>query len=102
MRAFRRADTDVRQMLEDSRPRNVYPEAQQYVDLLKEAQQWRLNFGFTAPRTRFLRVAQLAAEAFTNLAGEEKGYEAKKAAGEFIKELLPLMTDWGAPQAATA
>jgi hypothetical protein len=62
LRAFRLADTDVKQMLEDSRPKNVFPEAQQYVHLLKEAQQWRLNFGYTAPRARFLEVGQLAAE----------------------------------------
>ena len=99
LRAFRRADADVRQMLEDSRPMKVFPEAQQYVDLLKEAQQWRLNFGYTVSRGRFLKAARLAAETTNE---DEKGYEAQRAAEEFIKELYPLMTDWGAPQAATA
>jgi hypothetical protein len=102
MRAFRRADADVRQMLEDSRPMNIFPETQQYVYLLREVQQWRLNFGDTVFHGRFLKVARLAAETFTNLAGDEKGHEAQRAAEEFVKELYPLMTDWGAPQAATA
>jgi hypothetical protein len=102
MRAFRRADADVRQMVEDSHPMNVFPEAQQYVDLLRKAQQWRLNFGYSVYRGRFLRVARLAAATFTNLAEDEKGYDAQRAGEDFIKELYPLMTDWGAPQAATA
>ncbi|SRR6266700_156752 len=102
MRAFRRADADVRQMLEGSRPVNIFPEGQQYVDLLREAQQWRLNFGYTLYRGRFLMVARLAAETLMNLAENEKGYEAQRAGEEFIKELYPLMTDWGAPQAASA
>jgi hypothetical protein len=102
MRAFRRADAEVRQMLEDSRPANTFPEVQQYLYLLREAQQWRLNFGYTTFRARFLRVARLAAETLTNLAENEKGYEGQRAGEEFIKELYPLMTDWGAPQAASA
>jgi len=102
MRAFRRVEGDATQTLGSSRPANAFPDAQQYVYLLREAQQWRLNFGYTAYRARFLQVARLAAETFTNLGESEKVYEARGAGEEFIKELYPLMTDWGAPQAATA
>lgn len=102
MYAFRRADADGRQMLEHSHPGNVFPEAGQYVYLLREAQQWRLNFGHTVYRGRFLQLARLAAETFTELSGEERRHEAQRAGEEFIKELYPLMTDWGAPRAASS
>lgn len=102
MRAFRRAEVEAREMLEGSRPKHIYPEMQQFIYLLREAQLWRLNFGYTIYRGRFLRVARLAAEAFADEAESERGEVTRKAGEEFIKELYPLMTDWGAPQVASA
>lgn len=102
MQAFRRVDVEVRETLEDSRPMHIHPEMQQFVYLLREAQLWRLNFGYTVYRGRFLQVARLAAEASIDEADREKGGGTREAGEEFIKELYPLMTDWGAPQAASA
>jgi hypothetical protein len=92
MQAFRRLTLDVGQVHPD-----MGNEMEHYIRSLKETQQWRLNFGYPRERERFVQTGRIAAEAFVEHLPEADGFDQKTAVERFIKELLELMTDWGAP-----
>jgi hypothetical protein len=96
MRAVRHAVVDIRDRL----PSGEVSAISLFVDLLKEAQLWRLNFGYTGPRLRFLQVARLVADEFVNL--DQQDVSRSTLVEAFLKEIEQLMRDWGAPQAAIA
>ncbi len=72
-----------------------YPDENQqdFIRLLKETQQWRLNFGYPDFRDRFIQIARMAAETYVQ---QLEGAASTALAG-FLKEFRELMTDWGAP-----
>jgi hypothetical protein len=61
MQEFRRLHMNVRQNFP-----NMAIELQQYLRMLKETQQWRLNFGDPRERNRFVQAGRIAAEAYVN------------------------------------
>ncbi|HLZ50321.1 MAG TPA: hypothetical protein VKP61_06215 [Candidatus Acidoferrum sp.] len=92
MKAFRWLNLDVRQGFP-----HLASELQQYLRILKETQQWRLNFGYPRERNRFLQAGRIAAEAYVEAFSKTEVSDTKATVNNFIKELLELMTDWGAP-----
>jgi hypothetical protein len=97
MQAIRRVVADV----QDSLSLRDRSGVSLYIELLKQAQQWRLNLGYTEPRLRFLQVARrVASECVVQIDHDQT--EASGLVERFVKELEPLMRDWGAPQAAVA
>jgi hypothetical protein len=92
MRAFRKLNADAQQGFPPS-----VRELSQYLRILREAQQWRLNFGYPRERERFIQAGRIAAETYIqNLPTQDK-FDTINAIQTFLKELRDLMTDWGAP-----
>jgi len=92
MQAFRRIIFDLNQTFP-----NMSEELADYLRLLKETQQWRLNFGYPRLRERFVQVGRVAAQKYIEYIPKEEGVDSQSAIDEFVKNLLELMTDWGAP-----
>src|SRR5258708_1848828 len=97
MQAVRRAIADIRVSL----PSGEVSAISLYADLLKQAQQWRLNFGYTGPRLRFLQIARIVANECVARVGTGQINRSGVVEG-FLKEIEQLMRAWGAPQAAIA
>jgi hypothetical protein len=95
MRAFRRVKLDLQQRHSDQ-------EEQYFIRLLKETQQWRLNFGYPTYRDRFRQVGRLAVETYIKHLPEEIPASRENAVADFVKVLYELMTDWGAPLVKSA
>src|SRR5437016_8962416 len=66
---------------------------QDYLRLLKETQQWKLNFGYPTYRERFLDVAQIAAATIKPSSTVDSQFLERS----FLDSIYDLITDWGAP-----
>jgi hypothetical protein len=91
MEGFRTIPDDVQQ--NDTKLSEFYD----FLRLLKETQQWRLNFGYSLYRQRFLEVAEIAATSYTPQV--QSAFDVRH---EFKKHIYELMLDWGAPKAKAA
>jgi hypothetical protein len=86
LRAYRNVNVDLSER---------QPEGQNYFDFLqtlKEIQQWRLNFGYLEYRERFMLSARIAAETYS-----KEFSDASWAVADFLQSFYDLATDWGAP-----
>jgi len=97
MESFRTIQDDVESST-DRNPRGFYD----FIRSLKETQQWRLNFGYTRDRERFLQIAELAATAYIRQVSGGKIPDIPEALRMFRNNVYGLMTDWGAPIARSA
>ena len=86
MRAFRVLKLDLEQ-------RNLDEDQQYFLRLLKETQQWKLNFGYPTYRERFLDVAQIAAATIKPSSTVDSQFLERS----FLDSIYDLITDWGAP-----
>jgi hypothetical protein len=93
MQAYRRMKSDI----VESGTNLVHPNVQDHVRLLKETQEWRLNFGYPKYRERFMEVARMAGETCVRIMPEERPGSSGDAVAQFVKSVYELMTDWGAP-----
>jgi hypothetical protein len=92
MQAYRSLNADLRQTSSI-----MDKELQDYLRLLKETQQWRLNCGYLQYRERLVQAGRSAAETnIKHLSGAEPN-DSNTVVENFIKSLRDLMTDWGAP-----
>jgi hypothetical protein len=82
--------------------RPLRPSIQDYVRLLKETQEWRLNFGYPKYQERFMEVARMAAETYVKHLPEQPPSSSSDAVVQFVKAVYELMTDWGAPLTKSA
>lgn len=89
MRAFRVIKLDLAERFNDS-------DSQYFLRLLKETQQWRLNFGYAKNRERFMEVARWAAETYIKRIAVDQP-NASWAVDDFLQSFYELITDWGAP-----
>jgi hypothetical protein len=90
LQEYRRASSDVRlAKIEDA--------SKDYLRLLKETQQWRLNFGYPLFRERFVELTSLVAAICSKNAANEPYLDADSLKTLFLREIYDLMTDWGAP-----
>ena len=70
---------------------------QEHLRLLKETQQWRLNFGYPKYRERFKGLASVAVTALSQDISDASAPELNTLKESFLNEIYGLMTDWGAP-----
>jgi hypothetical protein len=68
-----------------------------FLRLLKETQQWRLNFGYPTFRERFMGMTALAATVLSQKTSQTPASDLSTLKQSFLNEIYDLMTDWGAP-----
>jgi hypothetical protein len=68
-----------------------------FFEQVKQVQQWRLNFGYPAPRERFLQVADATVESLI-----PPDQQASAIISNVRLELAELLRFWGAPHSKSA
>jgi hypothetical protein len=95
MRAFRTMKADFGERFDD-------PASQDYLRLIKETQQWRMNFGYAKYRERFMQLARIAADTFSKQLAVSEQAHAAWAVADFLQSFYDLTTDWGTPLTQSA
>ena len=97
MQAYRQIISTQRQTFSDATKK-----MQDFLRILKETKQWRLNCGYPRYRDRFIEVGRIAAEAYVQFLPRTANFDQQAEVNSFMEQLRDLMTDWGAPNAMVA
>jgi hypothetical protein len=68
-----------------------------YLRMLRETQQWRLNFGYLTYRERFLEIARYVATWAARSQSATGKLDSTFLEKTFLGDILDLLSDWGAP-----